>query len=157
MQDYVPSDIPAEPLKAYLTEDMYVELDKKTSPGRVYPIPQSADEVENDTLPEGATLVLNSEELVPETLVEERKPTMALTREKFLGILSRMLADEEITRSQAMEMRRRFGISNASFHAKKINKAKKKKARKLAYHNRRVNRLNGSTRGQTKQQNRSKG
>lgn len=151
MQDYVPSDIPAEPLKAHLSEDLFIELDKKTSPGRMYPTHK------HDELPEGATLTLSTEDLLPETIIEERQPTMALTREKFLGIISRMLASEEITQRQAMEMRRRFGISNASFHAKKVDSKKKKKARKLAARNRKVNRWNGSKKGESKQQNRSKG
>lgn len=73
---------------------------------------------------------------------------ITLTRDNFLKALRRMLGEETITRSQMLEMRRRFGITNASFHAKKVDITKKKAKRKLAAKARRVNRQNNSIKGQ---------
>jgi hypothetical protein len=107
---------------------------------------------------EGTTLHLDSKKVEPIEVAAPQQPQkqIELTREKFLKIIKIMLENEEITRSQMLEMRRRFGITNASFHKKKVDKVKKKKAKKLARHHRRINKLNNSTKGQTKQQNRSK-
>lgn len=105
---------------------------------------------------EGSTLVLKSSDIAPVNLdapeqTQPEQPKTVLTKEKFLSILSQMISSGDITSRQAQEMRRRFGITNASFHKKKVNKVAKKKAKALAYKNRRTNRLNGSTKGQTKQ------
>lgn len=133
MQEYIPSDVPAEPLKAHLDENgTTLALDKLVE----------------ETLGEGATLHLDSSKFEENVAPPEAAPQIKLTRAKFLQILSQMLATEQITRQQMLEMRRRFGISNASFHAKKRNKAKIKKAKALAYKNKRVNRLNNCAKGQ---------
>ena len=87
-------------------------------------------------------MVLTSD--VDTTPVEPDQPKMRLTREKFLAILRQMLSSEQITASQANEMRRRFGITNASFHAKKTDAAKKKRKKKIAYRSKRINRLRAS-------------
>lgn len=136
MQEYIPSDVPAEPLKAHLDEaGTTLALDKLV----------------DEALGEGATLHLDSSSLDPIQLAApQEQKQIKLTRAKFLQILSQMLATEQITRKQMLEMRRRFGISNASFHAKKRNKTKIKKAKALAYSNKRTNRLNKSTKGENK-------
>ena len=110
-----------------------------------------------DELPEGATLVLDSKDAETVTLnLPQKEPKARLTRDQFMAILSQMISSGDITPRQAQEMRRRFGITNASFHNRKVNKAKKKKAKTLAYKNQRTNRLNGSKKGESKQINRSK-
>lgn len=124
-----------------------MESNNETKPTDTYGVVEIKDVVP------GETLMLNSSDIEPIKVnpPEQEQPKTTLTRDKFMNILSQMIASGDITPRQAMEMRGRFGITNASFHNKKINKAKKKKAKALAYRNRRINRLNGSTKGQTKQ------
>jgi hypothetical protein len=125
--EYVMSDITPEPLKVHLDEN-----------GTTIDLP-----------PQGATLNLDSSTLDPvEAPVQQPQKQIQLTRDKFMNILRNMLASEQITRQQMLEMRRRFGISNASFHKKKRDPEKEKRAKKLARARRRVNRLNNSTKGQ---------
>lgn len=102
---------------------------------------------------EGATLHLDSSSLDPITVSPPEQPQkqIKLTRNKFLQILSQMFASEQITRQQMLEMRRRFGISNASFHAKKRDKALIKRKKAIAYNSKRVNRLNNCAKGETRQ------
>lgn len=128
---YIASDIPAQPLKAYLDEN-----------GTTIDLEQEA--------PTGATLTLDSSSFdsTSDGAPEQPQKPIHLTRDKIMDILRKMFASEQITRQQMLEMRRRFGISNASFHKKRVSKAKKKKARALAYKNKRTNRLNGSSKGE---------
>ena len=118
---------------------------------------QTPIELKDDQLPEGATLVLDSSELTPEQTQGEGEPQkqITLTPDKFMDVLRKMLASDQITRRQMLEMRRRFGITNASFHKKKVDAAKKKRKRALAYRNRRANRLNNSTKGQKRNNGRA--
>lgn len=129
-KDYIASEIPAEPLKVYLDEN--------------------GTTIDIESPLEGATLNLSSKDIEPiELQAQEPQQQLIPTRTKFLQILRAMVASEQITQRQATEMRRRFGISNASFHAKKVDQDKKKRKKALAYNNKKTNRHNGSTKGQS--------
>lgn len=106
------------------------------------------DDLEADVLPEGATLVLDSESVDSPEAMGPSVPQRRITRESFLGILRKLLATEQISPRQAREMRHKFGISNKSFGKKKVDLAKKKRKRKIAKASRRANRYNGSIKGQ---------
>jgi hypothetical protein len=93
--------------------------------------------MQNDTTPS-----VTSEE------VTNTEADTKLSQDKIMSALRKMVDSEQITHEQMVDMRRKLGISNASFHKKKIDLAKKKKARRLAKAQRQVNRHNGSTKGQ---------
>ncbi len=113
----------------------------------------NTDYVMTDIPPEPMLVALDEKGTTLELKSEPEQPTqkeIKLTQNKFMEVLRKMLGTEQITQQQMLEMRRRFGISNASFHKKKADPAKKKRARKLARAKRRVNRHNGSLKGQTR-------
>src|SRR5271157_3165424 len=116
--EYVMSDVPTEPLKAHLDEN-----------GLTLPLGDPLPEIVDDTLPEGATLVLDSSEFQdvklqpPESVPGKQIP---MTQEAILAFVSKMVASGEITTRQAADIRRRFGISGSIFTKKKVNKAAKK-------------------------------
>lgn len=133
--NYILSDVPPEPEQVVLDEEGttlelnsdILDMDKKTSSSRMYPASKEMQKA-----------------------IEPGQKEIKLSSNKFMEVLKKMLGTEQITHEQMLEMRRRFGITNASFHAKKVDPAKKKRARKLARAKRRINRHNGSMKGQSR-------
>lgn len=109
-------------------------------------------EIVEDTLPEGAELVLNTDDFVDEatTLPEPKKqaPGAFLSVEKFLGLLRHMVVTEQITKRQAREMRQKFGITNNYFTKPKVDAVKKAKRKAIANASRLRNLDTACTKGQ---------
>lgn len=108
----------------------------------VYHETRPPEPVEDDTLPEGAELVLDT----PDDL----KPTnKSVSPQQILQIISNLVRSEQITTAQAKQMRAKFNIHQSYFTSNRtVDSVKKTKAKKLADANRRRNRRNGSTKGQ---------
>lgn len=112
--------------------------------------------IETPNVSEDGTLTLDSsivDVLAPiETAAEEPRkqtPGAFMTAQKLMTMIKKMVDSEQITRQQARDMRRKFGISQAYFTGKKVLREKKTILKKITDNSKRINRHNGSTKGQT--------
>lgn len=106
-----------------------------------------------EALPEGAVLSIDSSIADPPPTIdapEEKAPTPGafMTPEKFLGILRKMVATEQMTLEQARQMRKQMGITQSYFTGTKITDEERRERRHRVKASRRINRHNGSGKGQ---------
>lgn len=110
---------------------------------------------ETPNVSEDGILTLDSsvdDVLAPVNTTEEPRkqvPGAFMTAKKLMKMIKQMVVSETLTRHQARDMRRNFGISQAYFTGKKVSREKKNILKKIADNSKRINRHNDSTKGQT--------
>lgn len=113
-----------------------------------------------DSVTTAGVLDLNAiaEEVKAEGVVQPtaQHPQIQLTRPALLNALRQMWGKGQIPAAQLQQICRQLRIPVSYLLKGKVNVAKKKRIKALAKKARRRNRYNGSTKGQTRQFNRSK-
>jgi hypothetical protein len=109
----------------------------------------------------GATLAIDSSIAdalpvidAPEVEQPKQTPGAHMTPEKLMGLLRKMVNSEQMTKEQARQMRRQFGITQSYFTGKKVSREEKKKKKAIATASKRANRYNESSKGVSRQRGR---